>query len=87
LRASDLPPDRTVVIALGLAEVDPLAANQPDDDLSTYECRLESRRTDAGGVEMTTTCDYVHHYVFPNGVTTEAGEDLASILDVAVEPL
>jgi hypothetical protein len=89
LRASDLPPDRTAVIVLGLAEVDPLAATAPDADLSTYECRLEARRrdgNDGGQVEMTTSCDYVHHYVFPNGVTTEAGEDLSSILDVDVQP-
>jgi hypothetical protein len=71
---------------LALAEVDPLSAIDAGADLSSDECRLEARRIDYDRVEMSTTCDYVHRYVFPNGVTTEAGEDLSSILRVDVQP-
>ena len=32
------------------------------------------------------TCRYVHHYIFPNGITSNADEDLSPVLDVVVEP-
>ena len=71
---------------LGLAEVNPFAEPTPDAELSTYECRLEARLVERAQIEMTRTCRYVHHYIFPNGITSDADEDLAPVLDVTVEP-
>jgi hypothetical protein len=86
LTPADLPEGRTVSVVLGLAEVNPFAEPTPDAELSTYECRLETRLVERAQIEMTRTCRYVHHYIFPNGVTSNADEDLSPVLDVSIEP-